>query len=293
MSRIDFKKMIDIYDKNLNHYMKISREKKDKELYKLVTSKKYKTDSFKYKLDKLYNLFNKVNNQQISTRDMNKIKLYIGAKHIHTSLKKVNEYTVIKELGKGLYGSVSLVTKNGKQYAIKVENSLQQPYQLTILEYCIKIKNEYNLLIETSKLKLSPKVYDIIFYYDKTKNMMESFIIMDYIDSIPLQIYIKNKELTENDIKALNRMIIKLHKHNIYHTDIHSENILVNLKNKKYSKFILIDFGRSVDVSTIKQSHQKHNTNYFRNMISNGYTNIDSLLAINKIMSDKKINIII
>ena len=137
------------------------------------------------------------------------------------------------------------------KYAIKLQKFFYNPY--AILEDFIKRNiNEYDKLKKLNKYSISPKVYDIFFILNENTMQLYSLIVMDHIQGITLQEYKDKKgKLDDVDIKKINDKITKLHKLGIYHSDLHSYNIIVIKKGKKYD-FIFIDFGEAQNSKNMK-----------------------------------------
>lgn len=95
-------------------------------------------------------------------------------------------YINIKELGAGEYGTVNLVKKNGKKYAMKKIEIKYSSYT-PINEQINSIKNEIKILKKVGKLGISPKLYD--YYLCKDKKGFAVYLIMDYIRGETLRDY--------------------------------------------------------------------------------------------------------
>ena len=163
-------------------------------------------------------------------------------------LNKINNYKMLKLLGKGSYGEVKLAIDkiSLKKYAIKI-------YPKKILEDPKKknnIENEIKILKQLDNINIM-KLYEII----KTDNY--KYLIMEYIEGISLLDIIKkekNHYLEEKRALKIFKQIIQAINYcqskNICHRDIKLENILI-IKDDVVK---LIDFGFAV--ITDKETYQ-------------------------------------
>ena len=165
-----------------------------------------------------------------------------------TNNKKIDDYEVIKELGKGSYASVKLVIHkvNNNKYAMKVysKKSLLDPQKKNT------VSNEIEILKQLDNINIM-KLYDVI----ETSNYL--YLIMEYIEGISLLDTIKkDKNHYFEEQRALKifsqiiKAIIYCQSKNISHRDIKLENILV-IKNDIIK---LIDFGFAVKAD--KETYQ-------------------------------------
>ena len=171
--------------------------------------------------------------------------LYNSAKNC---LNKINNYKMIKLLGKGSYGEVKLAIDKItlKKYAIKM-------YPKKILESPKKknnIENEITILKKLDNINIM-KLYEVI------KTDKYQYLIMEYIEGISLLDIIKkekNHYLEEKRALKIFKQIIQAINYcqskNICHRDIKLENILT-IKNDIVK---LIDFGFAV--ITDKETYQ-------------------------------------
>lgn len=149
-------------------------------------------------------------------------------------------YTVVKELGEGGFGSVYLVNAtDGKQFALKITkmwNFLPQERQ----EYGKRFRQEY----DHSTMLGSPYV---VKSYDFHHIGGNPFIVMDLCSNGSLRDII-GKPIDEQRLKEMTFGILKgleaLHTKGIIHRDIKPENILFNANNLP----CLADFGISASV---------------------------------------------
>lgn len=146
-----------------------------------------------------------------------------------------NEYTIIKELGRGGFGRVYKVAdKNGREFALKVSRDVQS------------ITREYNSMDNLNELKFIPRVYE----YDDFvyKGEIYHFILMEWIKGKNLkELCLKNQLNVRHIIKIGYNIIGKMEKLKSLgykYTDFKPENIIVDENGKIY----IIDFGGVVGV---------------------------------------------
>ena len=163
--------------------------------------------------------------------------------------KKIEDYLITKELGKGSCAVVKLATHKitKDKFAIKIytKEFLLDPQKRNV------VKNEINILKQLDNEYIM-KLYEEI----DTPDYL--YLVLEYINGISLIDILKNEEngfLPEKRAKKLMIQIIKgiiyLHSKNICHRDIKLENILV-LKNDVIK---IIDFGFAVKCN--KDTYQK------------------------------------
>ena len=154
--------------------------------------------------------------------------------------KKIDDYLITRELGKGSYAVVKLgMDKNSKnKYAIKI-------YSKTCLidpQLRNTVKNEINILKQIDNENVM-KLYEVI---DTQSHL---YLVLEYINGINLLEIIKNEKnhfIKEPRAKKIFLKVVQginyCHQINIYHRDIKLENILV-LKDDSVK---IIDFGFSI-----------------------------------------------
>jgi len=246
----DIIKSVKIIDKEISGLDK----KSDKEIDNLYAQEIRKADQ---KVNLLYQMFEKHYKNKLFISELksilNKHKLPLDSFAFMDETDYITNlgYNQIKEIGKGGFGTVYLCKKNNKKYAIKMQRFFYNPY--AILEDFIKRNiNEYDKLKKLNKYSISPKVYDIFFILNENTMQLYSLIVMQHIQGITLQEYKDKKgKLDDVDKKKINDKITKLHKLGIYHSDLHSYNIIVVKKGKKYD-FIFIDFGEAQSSKNMK-----------------------------------------
>ena len=218
---------------------------KEQDGNKVVTSKLFN-------LKKL-NLLNSVNNETnifYKTANISKSSSVRNSSRSkdNNSIKNIDDYIILKELGKGSYASVKLAINkyNRNKYAIKIysKKALLDPQKKGI------VNNEIKILKQLDHINIM-KLYEVI---DTVKYL---YLIMEYIDGISLLDTIKkSKEHYFEEQRAL-KIFIQIIKANIYcqsknicHRDIKLENILII----KDDIIKLIDFGFAV--KTDKETYQ-------------------------------------
>ena len=151
--------------------------------------------------------------------------------------KKIDDYLITRELGKGSYAVVKLAMdkKTKNKYAIKIysKNCLIDPQLRNT------VKNEINILKQIDNENVM-KLYEVI---DTQSNL---YLVLEYINGINLLEIIKNEKnhfIKESRAKKIFSKIVQginyCHQINIFHRDIKLENILV-LKDDSVK---IIDFG--------------------------------------------------
>ena len=190
---------------------------------------------------KIENQNQNINNKSISNRST-------ISNSSRISNNKIDEYIIIKELGKGSYATVKLglhkITR--EKYAIKIysKKSILDPQKKNT------VNNEINILKQLNNINIM-KLYKVI----DSPNYL--YLIMEYIDGISLldtirkdsNHYFEEKRALNIFIQVLKAMIYCQEK-NICHRDIKLENILI----KKNDVIKIIDFGFSV--KTDKETYQ-------------------------------------
>ena len=161
-------------------------------------------------------------------------KTVINSKLFH---KKLDDYLITRELGKGSYAVVKLAMdkKTKNKYAIKIysKQCLIDPQLRNT------VKNEINILKQIDNENVM-KLYEVI---DTQSNL---YLVLEYINGINLLEIIKNEKFHYIAESRAKKIFLKVvlgiwycHKINIYHRDIKLENILV-LKDDSIK---IIDFG--------------------------------------------------
>ena len=158
------------------------------------------------------------------------------------SIDKLSKYTIGKEIGKGAYAIVKLVTDKFTKikYAMKVydKNKLTDSAKKKCVYREIEIMKRVN---HRNIVKLKEVIY----------TQKEILIIMEYVNGISLRDYynkqIRNQEnLSEQKERVLKHFFSQifsamsyLHKNHMAHRDIKLENILLDKNNQ----IKIIDFG--------------------------------------------------
>ncbi len=172
------------------------------------------------------------NTKKIETRPCN-ITTDKDGYIIVTSGKKIGKYTVVKELGKGLYGTVVEGSYQNKLYAIKVIKDRKKSIKLSLREIYIlkKISNKYIVkLIESFKCSTNQIVMVFPVF---------SINISEFIKKYDYQFRISEVRII---LKQMAQGLSYMHSQNIIHTDLKQENIM-------FDKDILNDKGRLVNIN--------------------------------------------
>jgi serine/threonine protein kinase len=147
--------------------------------------------------------------------------------------KFIPRLTILKEIGRGGFGTVNLCEINGEKFALKKIDKLELTQEDEYL-----IKREIKMLEFLKDGSFCSENMLCFRGYDEDENFY--YILTDYVDRNEYRelSFIFDQELIKNIYKA----ITNLHKLGVAHLDIKPNNILVNPKTKHV---ILIDFGGS------------------------------------------------
>lgn len=172
-------------------------------------------------------------------------------------LSNINGYITKQEwfLGKGSFGSVYKVEKDGIFYAIKI---FQTEYLKT--EYKGRLDREIKAIQKISHPNVV-KFHDYGTFVDKEFEYF--YIVMDLIDGKSLTDYVgtieedKCIQIVESVLDTLNAV----HKDGIIHRDLKPANIMINQKGTP----IILDFGlaKLIDYSSITQTGERVGTFYY------------------------------
>lgn len=197
----------------------------------------------------------------ITPRQLSHLQLYQPT----SKDSEVGTYTIVNDIGRGQYGKVFLATDvNHKLVAIK---------QLDLRSHISSpniIKHEIDTLKKLSNItpQIAPKFIEAFIQNDHVN------IVQEYINCGTLHEYTKTHKFTPKMKKKVKDLISNLHKHNIYHKDLHSENILVKCDTKtKEPTFLIADFGHAKSLENI----QKEDYQFIKELRNNN-SSIDSQL---------------
>jgi hypothetical protein len=210
------------------------------------------------------------------------------------NLISIDNYKIIKEIGRGMTATIYLVSYNNKYYALKINKILSENIKYNIksdtwreIDFSINFANKY----PDQFMKLYS--YDIINdckhkqnYKFYIKSLSEQFTKLDKSNYCIRKIYslvdtILKKVISELNKKQIYSMIIQLTyciylmKSNKYvHADLHTENIGVIKVNKEIKifdkivptfgyQFIIIDFGSVLHEDFLLNEEEKEKYNYY------------------------------
>ena len=202
--------------------------------------------------------------------------------------KKYKSVEFIK-IGDGKYGSVFKINNN---ICVKIE---EFPI-FSLYENIMTKNNELKISIICGNKKISPKIFlnDII--YNEYNSNFYYYTYMKYIDGITLYNFLKYLPNYKTKIKIFKMFTKKkniLDKLGYIHNDLHLNNIILKVKNKKIIDLFIIDYGLSKNLKNMninivkKYSYNNDNENLIMYFIYKKYIeidlkNIDKLLNIYK-----------
>lgn len=152
--------------------------------------------------------------------------------------KKVGSYTIIREIGKGGMGTVFLAERSDGVFEHKVAIKLINPDRST-KENLERFKQERNILAELNHPGIA-QIYDGGITTDDVP-----YIIMEFIEGIPITDYCIQNKLSLNERIDLFKQVLKAlqhaHENLVIHQDLKPDNILVT----KDGDVKILDFGIS------------------------------------------------
>jgi len=253
--KINITKLKNIIEKELLKFNKLNKENKEKLI-------QYHNNIIDLK-NLIYNFYLNIKFRQdidIFLQE-NKIKLVIinnNDRILNTIVKKY-KYKLHNELGSGARGYVYHITKKGKNYALKLEEFRRnEDVNFTFKDFIMKKIREYEIGKKLAKENIAPKVYNNTFIFNKNNNTLYCVTIMELIKGETLLRYTGNN--TSKIEKIVEKLIKKMHNLNIFHLDLHHDNIMI-VGNGKNIKLKLIDFGHSLSINNIKKNYKKRNIN--------------------------------
>ena len=295
MKVIDFSSIV----KYINIYLK---EYDNTEYTKVIEEyKKTLSTYYRYKNNENYTNTLNIIEEIIKNKDLYKpsIKNSLLSYRLKKFTKKNKKYNIIEELGEGFYGKVYKIEIDNKIYALKESLLVSKNNNGFIIHSSHFINifiNEIEKLkiINTIKPKIAPTYYDSWVYEGK------GYILLEYINCGTLNEFTKKNTLTKKDNHKLKNLIKILHKYNLFHNDLHLDNILVECNKKREKKFYLNDFGLTQKKEDMDFIYNDIDTSTFTkkqyiqyNMEKNNIDDIVLYLAITKTLQKNKISCII
>lgn len=155
----------------------------------------------------------------------------------------IEDYKLVKKLGKGSYGKIYLGIKDGKEYTIKLFRSNKgKTYfdrEIYILELLAGIEStSFSKLVEI--LDSSDSYRALVFEYIYGIDAFDIFYELRKMGQKD-----KLETVSYTLLRDIGIALKQLHSHGIVHMDVKSENIMYSIPEQKFK---LIDFGLSVSL---------------------------------------------
>ena len=205
----------------------------------LINEKRTATVKAKSKVS-LYSLTRNNFNSCIDKNMLNYLSKKISLQDSFNS--KLEDFYFCKSLGRGKFGTVSLIHNNKNFYAMKAVRRKDAEKQKILIKYFITER--------TNLLKLDhPFIMKLVRTYKNEENI---FYMTEYINGRVLSKYLENREqkdikniyLTQFYLSFILICVNYLNGKNICHRDLKPDNIMID--EKGYIK--LIDFGTSIEI---------------------------------------------
>ena len=247
---LDLDKIEKLYKKTLTYIRGLSK-KKHTEFMLALSKQKCDIDKTQILTNIFWRIDNKNNTNKKNTKIQNEFKKF--EPKIEGNYRCFGDYKVLNPLGSGAFGSVYLVEKNGKKYAIKAIDIHFNNIYVSLNDYMKTIKNEIEITKKMGDIKIGPKLYDS-YVCQPDMNKLSVFIVMEWMTEGSLGNWLQNK-LTKSQENGILKKVEKMHEMGIVHADLHQENILVT-KNKSKVEFYIGDFGLSKTTKDLVKQHE-------------------------------------
>jgi hypothetical protein len=228
-------RQIDKFNRNITNFRDVSKQSIKKKIQKKILSNNTKYDSYsdlsEYESSK--NIIKTYKNYPyLKCIDQYLDKSDIVGSGAYATVFKINNKLVVKISDISIYGNIDKFCRED-------------------LDFCIK--KELDISKKAGDLDIGPKIYK--HYICKvSQNEYYLIIYMEYINGSTLRDWLDNIDDNNDFYKLQKKKIFKklrtklnlMHKHHIYHQDLHSANIMITNQNGILDVFI-IDFGRGAD----------------------------------------------
>jgi serine/threonine protein kinase len=223
-------------------------------------------------------------------------------------MSALDKYEIIKKLGSGSFGDTFLVKYKDKQYAMKIENVIEEEikkdlsspiwreiefartmhkecpnhimklYEYDIIENC---KHKHNIKDQISNDSFRPNPKKFQEYYDKKMNSTYCFRTIYSLVDVTIRQY--KKELIKQPQEVWYSLFIQyfyvtycLHKKEYSHSDLHLDNIgIVFTKDKTmtvFKKYVIPTFGMKLVLMdyglVLNKKYAMNENHFFRNETS-------------------------
>ena len=257
---LDIDEIKRLYDSTFD-YLKGLNESQMDETKELIDSQEIDEDKIKF-LKNLFNIFTKVDIGTVSSNVPRKIPVF----NLKEEKNCFEGYKTIKTLGSGQYGTTYLVeNKAGRQFALKQQTILSEEWSPPIEDQIQMVKNEILITEEMGKKNIGPKIYDS--YTCEEDGSLKINIVMEYMNAGTLKEWYGKNSFTEYHKEQVEEKINAAHDEDIFHGDLHLENIFVNIGEDGEPEFYLGDFGLGNTLEGLIDVRQQYDTNTFRDTL--------------------------
>lgn len=158
----------------------------------------------------------------------------------------LNRYEIRRELGQGGFGKVYLA----------YDNKLRREVALKRLEHGLCSSDVRKKLLDEALVLAALKHPNIVSIYDVADHSDHAEIVMEYIQGITMEDFVKRHLLQPNDFRHIATQVLHgisaSHKAGVLHCDIKPENVMLSLTGSDQYELKVFDFGLSESVSHLE-----------------------------------------
>lgn len=270
VANVDITNINKIYNKLYGQYSKMTDTQVKKKIGEFHGYSLFRDDNIdlKWKMKELMILNALIYNEIFIKRNV-KNTTYFTSKSKNKD-KCFNQYKKLRELGRGEEGIAYLASKKEEKYVVKV-------IDIEGINFLQKSKDEIKISKKMGDLGIGPYIYDA--YFCKIKGELKAFIVQEFMKGGDYETWTENGNVATPKMKKQLKEKLKLmHENGIYHNDLHTMNVFVQIKNNKPELFFG-DFGRATTLDSLIKKSNTDDLESFKNAIENKSVVVDMYIT--------------